>query len=256
MANPVNSPYTILAEHYDDVFVFANPWREEARARILGPILKRAKSCCDLACGTGSTAVDLAKRGLKVYALDLSPAMCRLARRKALREHVAIEVIEADMRRFRLPEKVDLITCEFDALNHVPRKTDLALVARAAARALRPGGHFYFDVNTRLAFEEVWPLTWWVERPDLALVMHGDFDARSAKAWTTAEFFIRKDGLWERHSERVEEVCWEDDEIRDALTRAGFESIKSRDAVAFFGNDALVRRGHRTIYLARTGMRP
>jgi SAM-dependent methyltransferase len=255
MISPVPSPYKILAEHYDDVFVFANPWREEARERMLGAILKRAKSCCDLACGTGSTAVHLARRGLKVYAVDLSPSMCELARKKALREHVAIDIIEADMRRFRLPEKVDLITCEFDALNHVPRKTDLTHVAKSVARALKPGGHFYFDVNTRLAFEEVWPLTWFVERPGLALVMHGDFDAGSGKAWTTAEFFIENGGLWQRHSERVEEVCWDDDEIRDALTHAGFETIKSRDAIAFFGNDALVRRGHRTIYLARTAVK-
>jgi len=256
MVSPFTSPYKILAEHYDDVSVFANPWREEARERMLGTILKRARSCCDLACGTGSTAVALAKRGLKVYAVDLSPTMCELAQKKALREHAEVEVIEADMRRFRLPVKVDLITCEFDALNHVPRKIDLALVAKAAARALKPGGHFYFDVNTRLAFEEVWPLTWWIERPGLALVMHGDFDPRSGKAWTTAEFFIRDGDLWERHSERVEEVCWEDEEIRDALNRAGFERIRARDAIAFFGNDALVRRGHRTIYLARMGMKP
>ncbi len=254
MVYPVTGHYNLLAEHYDEIFVFANPWREEARARMLGAIVKRAKSCCDLACGTGATAIDFARRGLKVYAVDLSPSMCELARKKALREHVEIKVIEADMRRFRLPEKVDLITCEFDALNHVPRKTDLALVAKAAARALKPGGHFYFDVNTRLAFEEVWPLTWWVERPGLALVMHGDFDLRSGKAWTTAEFFIKNGCHWERHSERVEEVCWEDDEIRAALTRAGFDRIRSRDAVAFFGNDALVRRGHRTIYMARMGM--
>jgi len=251
MALPGTCLYTKLAEHYDDVFVFANPWREEARRRVLGRILERAGSCCDLACGTGSTAVELARRGLKVYAVDLSPSMCELARAKASRDCVQVEVIQADMRRFRLPEKVDVITCEFDAINHVPRKSDLALVAKAAARALKPGGHFYFDVNTHLAFEEVWPLTWFVERPGLVLVMHGDYDARSGKAWTTAEFFIRDGDLWRRHRERVEEVCWTPAEIREALTGAGFTRITARDAFPFFGNDALVRRGHRTVYLAK-----
>jgi SAM-dependent methyltransferase len=245
------APYTLLAEYYDDVFVFANPWRESARERMLGRILSRAACCCDLACGTGATAVDLAKRGLSVYAVDLSPSMCELARRKARREGVEVTVIEADMRRFRLPEKVDLITCEFDALNHVPRQSDLARVARCAARALKPGGHFYFDVNTRLAFEEVWPLTWFVERPGLALVMHGDFDPRAGRAWTTAEFFIQRGGLWERRSERVEEVCWSQEEIAGALTEAGFDRIQCRDAAPFFGPDSLIRRGHRSIYLAR-----
>lgn len=248
------APYTLLAEHYDDIFVFANPWRECARDRILGRILNRASSCCDLACGTGSTAVELAKRGLRVYAVDLSPTMCQKTRAKAARESVDVTVIEADMRRFRLPERVDVITCEFDALNHVPRKSDLGLVARRAARALKPGGHLYFDVNTRLAFEEVWPLTWFVERPGLALVMHGDFDPRSDKAWTTAEFFIERDGLWERRAERVEEVCWSRAEITVALSGAGFDQVQCRDAEPFFGTDPLVRRGHRQIYLARLGL--
>ncbi len=52
-----------------------------------------------------------------------------------------------------MPEPGDLVSCEFDALNHVPRKADLALVAKAVARALRPGGHFCFDVNNRLSFD-------------------------------------------------------------------------------------------------------
>ena len=254
MTKPAVAPYSLLAEHYDDIFVFANPWRENAREQMLGRILKRAVSCCDLACGTGSTAVELAKRGLRIYAIDLSPTMCDKARAKAARESVDVRVIEADMRRFRLPEKVDLITCEFDALNHVPRKPDLALVARCAARALKPGGHFYFDVNTRRAFEEVWPMTWFVERPGLALVMHGDFDPRADRAWTTAEFFIQREGHWERRSERVEEVCWSHAEINQALSDAGFDRIHCRDAEPFFGLDALVRRGHRSIYLARLGL--
>jgi len=51
------------------------------------------------------------------------------------------------MRTFCLPEPVDLVTCEYNALNHLPQKADLARTVRAVARALRPGGYFYFDVN-------------------------------------------------------------------------------------------------------------
>jgi hypothetical protein len=40
-----------------------------------------------------------------------------------------LRVLRGDMREFRLPEPVDLVLCEFDALNHVPRKGDLAPVA-------------------------------------------------------------------------------------------------------------------------------
>jgi len=124
---------------------------------MLGTILKRARSCCDLACGTGSTAVALAKRGLKVYAVDLSPTMCELAQKKALREHAEVEVIEADMRRFRLPVKVDLITCEFDALNHDP-PYDRPRPGRQSGRPPLKRADLLFRRQHPLAIERCGPL--------------------------------------------------------------------------------------------------
>jgi SAM-dependent methyltransferase len=50
------------------------------RKRVLGGILPRLESACALACGTGTTALLLAAQGVRVFGVDLSPAMCRLAR--------------------------------------------------------------------------------------------------------------------------------------------------------------------------------
>ena len=246
-----NRPYTLLAEYYDRLFTLGRPWGEAAREGLLGPILPRLESACDLACGTGTTALALAGKGIKMFAVDLSPVMCRLAREKARRAGLALRVLQADMRAFRLPEPVDLVSCEFDALNHVPRKADLALVAKAVARALRPGGHFYFDVNNRLSFEKVWPLTWWIEKPGVAFVMHGGHDLARDRAWSDVEWFIRDGSRWRRRHERVEEVCWTSAEIRRALREAGFGQVRAWDAVPFFKDDPMIRPGYRTFYLAR-----
>jgi len=54
--------------------------------------------------------------------------MCRLAREKSRRLGLPLRIVGGDMRYFQLPEPVDLVLCEFDALNHVERKGDLALV--------------------------------------------------------------------------------------------------------------------------------
>jgi SAM-dependent methyltransferase len=245
------TPYKWLARYYDRIFAFGRTWSAAARQQILGPILPHVESACDLACGTGTTALLLARQGIRMFAVDLSPEMCRIAREKARRARVPLRVLRADMRRFRLPEPVDLVTCEFDALNHVPRKADLALVAKAVARALRPGGHFYFDVNNRLAFRQAWPLTWFLEIPGAALVMHGGSDPARDRAWSDIEWFIREGRVWKRRREHVEEVCWSRSEIRSTLRDAGFGPIRSWDAGPFFGKTAGVRPGHRTIYLAR-----
>src|SRR5438067_2173057 len=112
-------PYTLLARYYDSFFTFHLTWYLRARESLLGKILPRVSSACDLACGTGTTALELARRGIKVFAVELSPTMCRLAREKARRARIPMRVLRGDMRTFRLPEPVDLILCEFDALNHV-----------------------------------------------------------------------------------------------------------------------------------------
>jgi hypothetical protein len=52
---------------------------------VLGRILPHVEAACDLACGTGTTALNLARKGIRTYAVDLSPLMCRAARKKAAR---------------------------------------------------------------------------------------------------------------------------------------------------------------------------
>jgi SAM-dependent methyltransferase len=248
-----NRPYRLLARYYDQMFAPYFAWSRLARRRLLGEILPRVRSACDVCCGTGTTALEFARRDIRVFAVDLSPTMCRLARAKARRAGARVTVIRGDMRTFRLPEQVDLITCEFDALNHVPRKADLARVAKAVARALRPGGYFYFDVNNRVHLEKNWPSTWWLEKPGVVMVMRGSYDRRRAKGCENVEWFIREADCWRRFREKVEEVWWTASEIRQALRAAGFRRIRTWDASP---GDPYLRAGCRTFYLAQKKPKP
>lgn len=246
-------PYRWLAKYYDRFFSSFTQFSDRARAVVVGPILPRVNSACDIACGTGTTALDLAGRGIRMFGVDLSAEMCRQARAKARAAGLPLQVLQQDMRSFRLPARVDLVLCEFDALNHVESKPDLALVARSVARALRPGGYFYFDVNNRLAFEKVWPGTSWKDKGDVAMVMHGGYDRERDKGWTEVEWFFRQGRHWIRRRERVEQVSWRPAEIRGTLRAAGFDRIRSWDATSFLGSERYTFRGCRTVYLARRG---
>ena len=251
MSRATGKPYGPIAACYDEIFAPMRDWAPVARRHILGGILSRAEAGCDIACGTGETALELARMGIRMYAADLSKEMCRLAAAKARRARLPLRVLHADMRDFRLPEPVDLVLCEFDAINHIPRKSDLTRVAKAAARALRPGGHFYFDANNQLALRKLWPATFWIGKPRTSLVMHGGYDASRDLAWIDVEMFQREGRLWRRSHERVEEICWTATEVRQSLRAAGFASIRAWDATPFFAGNPFVHRGYRTIYLAR-----
>ncbi len=246
-------PYKWLAQYSDQLATSHRPVFAKARQQILGPVLPGMESVCDLCCGTGDTAIEFAKGGFKAYGVDLSPTMIRIAKEKAAKAGLAVRFTCADMRKFTLPQPVDLITCEFDALNHVPEKSDLSLVAQSAAKALRPGGYFYFDVNNLAAFENVWQLGWFQEGPGFAVMLHGGCVKGEDRAWSDIEWFIKEGPLYRRHHEHVEEVCWTRQEIRDTLRAAGLKIAGTFDATLFFQNDYLTRPGYRTFYLARRG---
>jgi SAM-dependent methyltransferase len=247
----MNQPYRWLALYYDQLFGGFMPWSRAARDAILGPILPEVKSACDIGCGTGTTALELAGRGIRMFGVDLAPLMCREARRKVREAGLPVRILHADMRSFRLPEPVDLVLCEFDAINHVPHKSDLARVAGSVARALGPGGHFYFDANNRRAFEKIWPSTWWHEVDGAVLVMHGGYDRARDKGWTDCEWFLRQGRHWQRRREHIEQVWWTAREVRETLRAAGFDRIRAWDARAFYVHDTYIEPGCRTMYLAR-----
>ena len=83
-AKPVK-PYRWLAQHYDKMFGAMRAPIDVARRRLLGRILPKVEAACDLACGTGITAMEFARKGIRTYGVDLSPHMCSTAREKAAR---------------------------------------------------------------------------------------------------------------------------------------------------------------------------
>jgi len=127
----------------------------------------------------------------------------------------------------------------------------LVRVARRVARALRPGGYFYFDLNSRKTYEELYPSAHWFEKPDFYLILHGGYDRRRKKGWLDFEWFLPAGKLWRRQREHLEDVWWTDQEIRSALARAGFRNIRSWDGVEVRPPSPQSRPGFDSYYLAQ-----
>lgn len=95
-------------------------------------------SVVDVGCGTGEDAVFLASLGVRVHAIDVSPAMVERTRAKAERagvaERVTASVLPAESVA-SLGEGFDGAYSDFGALNC----TALGTVGEGLARVLRPG---------------------------------------------------------------------------------------------------------------------
>jgi SAM-dependent methyltransferase len=73
----------------------------------------------ELAAGPAAHAIELARRGARATALDVSPVMCAHARRRARQAGVDLEVLRGDMVSFRIPGRFDLAFTMLDSASHL-----------------------------------------------------------------------------------------------------------------------------------------
>ena len=110
-------------------------WRRYARLFRPGAVVM------DLGCGTGIDTIFLAGRGVRMIAVDASPAMLDRLRAKSRRERLddRIEVVECDLGDLshRPSQSADGIISAFASLNTVG---DLRAFADEASRMLRTRG--------------------------------------------------------------------------------------------------------------------
>jgi len=100
----------------------------------------------ELACGTGQLAVPIAMEGHPTVAIDRSAAMLNVAVRRASAESAPATFVQADMRRFALARRFDLIVVARNSLLHLLSTADLLATLTAVRDHLAPGGVFAFDI--------------------------------------------------------------------------------------------------------------
>jgi ubiquinone/menaquinone biosynthesis C-methylase UbiE len=244
--------YADLAPFYDRmaadpaIDAFYGEWRESLRTAFAERGL-RPRVLVDLACGTGNSTVPWTRRrGLQVVGVDRSEAMLRIARRKSS----AVRWYRQNLTRLRLAERPDVVTCHFDALNHLLREADLQRVFDGVGRILAPGGLFQFDLNTRLM------LRWLGGRQKILragphwYVADNTFDPTTGIATFRQHWFVAHGPLYRRMEVTVRERAYEDRDLRRRLRHAGMRLVR------VWTQRQVEGRPSRKVYLAVRGGGP
>jgi len=132
-----------------DIFYSEKPYAEEAA--FVDQCLKKhsdghTRRLLELACGTGTHAFELEKRGYQIVATDYSPDMLRRARQKASERSSRVRFELQDMSNLDVSEApFDAAVCLFDAIGYVATNDALAKVFSGVYKHLRTGGLFVFE---------------------------------------------------------------------------------------------------------------
>ena len=118
-------------------------WYRDKARESGGPVL-------ELGAGTGRVTLAIADAGITIHALDASPGMLDVLRKKLAdsTQEVRSRVIpvHADMRTFDLPERFALIIAPFRTFLHNLTERDRMACLDRVRSHLAPGGSFAFNI--------------------------------------------------------------------------------------------------------------
>lgn len=207
--------------------------------RLLDEVLRRyppqVRTHLDVACGTGIALRFFAEHGFQSTGADLSIAMLSMARERSRR------LVDADARALPFRGSFGLITCLYDSLNHMMDPDDLLRSFREIAALMSQDSLFVFDMN----HPRVYPMVWGLDQPfvdsgrEHHLEMATTFDAkkRTGEALITG-WAILPGGERAEIRERQRQRSYEEQDILEALSKAGLTAVESKEFDPFREGEA------------------
>ena len=219
--------YHALASSYDSLTLDVD---YDAIVDFYMCLLKREnvapRSAVDLACGTGSVAIRLAKLGMQVTAVDLSEEMLCIASQKAQGMDNAPTFVCQPLQKLYLPRAVDLAVCALDSMDYITDPEDCRQAIHRVYKALNPGGCFIFDVNTPEKLRAMDGQVFLDENENTFCVWRGEFDEKTNILSYGMDIFQRQGNLWHRSFEEHLEYAYTANQLTGWLKEAGFTKIE------------------------------
>ncbi len=139
--------YGFTAEFYDHVV----PYRERQDVAFFIEMAQAAGgSVLEIGCGTGRVLIPIARAGIEIVGMDLSPSMLAVCRGNLAAEPTEVQarvrLVEGDMRDFDLDQKFALITLPFRPFQHLTTVEDQMACLTTLHRHLAPDGRLVLDL--------------------------------------------------------------------------------------------------------------
>ena len=244
--------YSAFARYYDELT--ANVGYRE-RALYFDEIIRKFRRTkgdilLDLACGTGSISLEMARLGYDVIGVDISDEMLGAAIEKKFESGLDVQFLRQDMRKIDMFGTIDIALCVLDSINHLSGLDDVRQVFERAAFFSELGGLFIFDVNTLYKHRCILAdNTFTYETENVYCVWENSLNRDNDSVRIGLEFFEKQDdGIYRRSSESFTETAFSEEDIELLLRETGFEIVAKYGGDTF---DPPAEDCQRIVYAAR-----
>jgi len=215
-------PYTGIAEAYDYILrhVDYEQWYQFIRG-LMHLYVKNPETILELGCGTGKFGAKFSADNYKIFGIDNSLNMLRVAKTRAFR---SFRIICSDIRNFYFREKFDFIFSVHDTMNYQLTEDDVRGVFRSVKKVMHEQSIFMFDITTEHNIDRFFNnKTSYYKTRGMNIEWSNSYDR--AKKHIISSFTINyKNGnvFHEEHVQRIYSL----DEIKKILGDEGFEILK------------------------------
>lgn len=244
------SGYNAFAEVYDKL---TDNIEYKKRADYVSTLFDRygargKEPILDLACGTGSLTIELAKLGYDMIGVDSAYAMLSQAQNKKYEENVDVLFLCQDMTELDLYGTISGAVCMLDSLNHLDSAEDVKRTIEKVGLFMEYGGIFIFDVNTIYKHREILGNNTFVyDCDDVYCVWQNSLNDDDSVD-ISLDIFERKDGAYYRSGEEFSERAYPIGQYKKWLGDAGFELLHIYDEMS---DRELNDRTQRAVFVAR-----
>lgn len=205
--------------------------------------LKNNVSVLDMACGAGRHAIEFAKKGFNVTAVDLSSRLLNEAKKNAVNAEVNIEFVLSDILEFETELKFDLAANLFTSFGYFEQDDENYKIIQKAYNLLQKDGYFVLDYFSKeYLIKNLRPTTVFSENGSKIIQKRALTRDRIVKKIT-----IEKDDSNEEFYESVRLFTYE--EIIEMIKKTGFKI--SSEFGDYFGTEYDLKNSARLIVIAK-----
>jgi len=106
--------------------------------------LQQGSNVLDIMCGYGRHAIALAKKGIKITAVDNLPDYINEIKNVAEKENLPLQAFQADIANYKTESLFDLVICMGNSLNFFTPQ-DTSCILASISSSLKPGAHLLIN---------------------------------------------------------------------------------------------------------------